>query len=167
MNRRDRGERREFERESYQNSQRPLRSLRFRKVALEPCGELVGGADARVSRGWLQNGVEAVHTCHRINGVRFIVQAHLGFGPLLAKVAHSDMSTKEQEQLQEPINTVVARIDERTKALAASVESIKLRLDWKYVTQHEFRPVKMLVYGAVALTLTGLLTAIIALVTKT
>jgi hypothetical protein len=47
-----------------------------------------------------------------------------------------------------------------------ALKAIKVRLDSKYVTQHEFRPVKMLVYGAVALTLTGFLGALVALITR-
>lgn len=54
----------------------------------------------------------------------------------------------------------LTRIDERTQQLAADVNEIKGKLDTKYVTQDEFRPVRLVVYGMVGIAMSGVLAAL-------
>ena len=55
---------------------------------------------------------------------------------------------------------LIVRIDERTAALGVTMEDVKKN----YVTKEEFNPVKKLIYGLVALVLSGVVGAIIGLV---
>ena len=52
------------------------------------------------------------------------------------------------------------------KAIFKDVEEIKAKLDKKYVTQEEFRPVKLLVFGVTGLMLTAVIVALLALVLR-
>lgn len=52
------------------------------------------------------------------------------------------------------------------RGIHKSLEDINQKLDNKYITTDNFWPVKTLVYGAVGLMLTGILTALIYLVIK-
>lgn len=47
-----------------------------------------------------------------------------------------------------------------------NLKEINVKLDQKYVTHDEFEPVKKIVYGIVALILTSVVVALIALVIK-
>jgi len=62
------------------------------------------------------------------------------------------------------VSSLLVRLDERTKSIKEHVESIEVRLDEKYVTQDSFRPVRIIVYGAVGLVLTAAGSAVVALI---
>ena len=62
--------------------------------------------------------------------------------------------------------SLLARIDERTLLLVAEIQGIKDQLNSKYVSREEFKPVKTIVYGFVALVLTSVIGALITLVLK-
>lgn len=47
-----------------------------------------------------------------------------------------------------------------------SIDDMNSRLDHHYVTKDEFDPIKKLVYGMVALVLSGIVTAVMTLVVK-
>jgi len=61
---------------------------------------------------------------------------------------------------------LLARLDERTQQLLIDVEHINHKLDNKYVTQDQFKPVQILVYGMAGLMLTGVVGALLGLVFK-
>jgi hypothetical protein len=63
----------------------------------------------------------------------------------------------------------MARLEERLKHLEASVSKIYVKLDKldsNYVTQSEFKPVKMIVYGLAGTILAGVVAALLALVLR-
>lgn len=68
--------------------------------------------------------------------------------------------------------TLLVRLDERTAAMAAAIRRLEQQnevLDKKfseYVTQHEMKPIRSVVYGFIALVLTGFVSAVAALVWK-
>ena len=68
--------------------------------------------------------------------------------------------------MMESQETILARIDERTKALIKDVADIKQTLQNKYVTQDEFQPIKKAVYGFIAVVLVLVITAFVALIIK-
>lgn len=55
---------------------------------------------------------------------------------------------------------LLIRLDERLKA----IESNLLHMRTNYVTQIEFRPIRLIVYGTAGIILTGVMGAIVALV---
>jgi hypothetical protein len=57
---------------------------------------------------------------------------------------------------------MLARIDERTNAMLIELRTLKETT----VSQAEFSPVKAIVYGLVALVMTGVIVALISLVLK-
>ena len=63
---------------------------------------------------------------------------------------------------REDVADIVIRLDERTAAMARAMEELRSVI----VTQPEFKPVKAVVYGLVALVLTGVFGALIALVVQ-
>lgn len=60
----------------------------------------------------------------------------------------------------------MARLDERLNQLETKVDRINSKLDNKVVTQEEFKPVKLLVYGGTAAVLMGFVGAVITMVVK-
>ena len=62
---------------------------------------------------------------------------------------------------QHSLSTLLARIDERTKGTEEAVKEIKNQLQTHYVTQDEFRPIRMLIYGMVGLMLTSIVGALL------
>lgn len=62
----------------------------------------------------------------------------------------------------ENISDIVIRLDERTASMARAMEELRSVI----VTQPEFKPVKAVVYGLVAIVLTGVFGALIALVVQ-
>lgn len=60
------------------------------------------------------------------------------------------------------VGDLLGRLDERTAAMARSLEELRAVV----VTQPEFKPVKAVVYGLVAIVLTGVFGALIALVVQ-
>lgn len=58
------------------------------------------------------------------------------------------------------ISDIVVRLDERTASMARAMEELRSVV----VTQPEFKPVKAVVYGLVALVLTSVFGGLIALV---
>lgn len=59
---------------------------------------------------------------------------------------------------------LLARIDERTTLLVDEMHSIKRTLENKYVTQEEFRPIKLLTYGVVAIICSAFFAGLLGLV---
>lgn len=59
---------------------------------------------------------------------------------------------------------LLARIDERTTVLVNEVHSMKRTLENKYVTQEEFRPVKLLTYGVVAIVCSGFFAGLLGMI---
>lgn len=58
------------------------------------------------------------------------------------------------------------RIDERTLTLARDFKQLKDSVESSYVTQLEFEPIKRLMYGMVAIALTSVILAVLAIVLK-
>lgn len=56
-------------------------------------------------------------------------------------------------------------LDERLKSIQKDVHDMKTSMG-NYVTQHEFRPVMLLVYGFAATALAAVIAALVALVLK-
>ncbi|MCP3980835.1 MAG: hypothetical protein GY716_16155 [bacterium] len=71
------------------------------------------------------------------------------------------------EPSKDRLELLVARLDERLSVLLVEVADIKASLERSYVTRDEFEPVKKLAYGTVALALSTLLLAAVAVVLKT
>lgn len=67
---------------------------------------------------------------------------------------------RRRDRSHEDITDIVIRLDERTAAMARSMEELRAVI----VTQPEFKPVKAVVYGVVAIMLTSVFGALIALV---
>jgi ABC-type phosphate transport system permease subunit len=65
------------------------------------------------------------------------------------------MVEREQTGIEVKLEFIIKELDE-----------IKLKLEKNYVTAEEFKPVKTIVYGMVALILTSVVVALIALVVK-
>ena len=57
-------------------------------------------------------------------------------------------------------------IAERLAVVAEDLKEIRAKLDTHYVTHHEFRPVKMIVYGMVGGVLMSVLTAVLVSVVR-
>lgn len=60
----------------------------------------------------------------------------------------------------------LARIETELLQIQALITQISQKMDTRFVTHTEFRPVRQLVYGFVTLILVGVASAIIALVIK-
>ena len=78
-----------------------------------------------------------------------------------------DKSLAEDMVPREPVSTLLARIDERTKSIAENLERLEKQTadQFKlYVTKTEFWPVKTIVYSAVAIILMAVLGAVVTLV---
>jgi len=60
----------------------------------------------------------------------------------------------------------MAKIEERLDNLAEKVDHINDKLDKKYVTHEEFKPIKLVVYGLVGAILTSFAGAMIALIIR-
>jgi hypothetical protein len=73
------------------------------------------------------------------------------------------MSSGEQRHSYDEI---LGRLDERTGALVAAIEEIKLQLRNTYVTQDEFEPIKRIAYGLVGTVLLSVFVALITVVVK-
>lgn len=73
----------------------------------------------------------------------------------------NDMS-EQRRPGREDIADIVIRLDERTASMARAMEELRSII----VTQPEFKPVKAVVYGLVAIVLTGVFGALIALVVQ-
>lgn len=72
---------------------------------------------------------------------------------------HSDDDALSRRQT----NELVVRIDERTRAMAEELKGLKEIV----ITRAEFAPVRLIAYGLVGVTLTMVLTAMVAtLITK-
>ena len=59
---------------------------------------------------------------------------------------------------------LLGRLDERTKSLIVTMDEIKTKLALSYVTQDEFKPIKLLVYGVTGLVGVAVFGAVISLV---
>lgn len=77
-------------------------------------------------------------------------------------VALSSMVSDNHSKLNE-INTLLARIDERTKELDRRFITLDHKLI-DYITRHEFTPVKLITYGFAGLVMVSVVTALIATV---
>ena len=73
------------------------------------------------------------------------------------------MSSGEQRHSYDEI---LGRLDERTGALVAAIEEIKLQLRNTYVTQDECEPIKRIAYGLVGTVLLSVFVALITVVVK-
>lgn len=60
----------------------------------------------------------------------------------------------------------MARLEERLSQLERKVDDVRNKLDTKFVTQEEFKPVRIVVYGMVGMMLVSVGSALIALVIK-
>jgi hypothetical protein len=87
------------------------------------------------------------------------------------------MGENRGEERAEANAVILARLDERLKAMAHDMaemkrlntdehEEIKKSLAEGYVSKADFRPVKQIVFGAVGLVLTSVFAGLIALVVK-
>lgn len=65
-----------------------------------------------------------------------------------------------------PTEVELATLTERLEGVCDRLEKVETSLKTGYVTQAEFRPVHSLVFGGVALVLTGVFGALIALVVR-
>ena len=62
-------------------------------------------------------------------------------------------------------DTLLIRLDERTKRIAADTKELDEKFD-KYVTQKEFSPVQKIVYGLIALIVVAVVSTWIAIVVR-
>ena len=69
----------------------------------------------------------------------------------------TDRSGQDNAQL-------LARLDERTRAIQETVAGIERKLNSDYVSRQEFEPIKKIVYGTVGLILVAVVGALVALV---
>lgn len=76
-------------------------------------------------------------------------------------------NNNEESEIYVNDQNLLIRLDERTKTLVSEVSIINTKLDQKYVSQEEFKPVKKIVYSAVAIIGGSVLVALIALVVHT
>jgi hypothetical protein len=58
------------------------------------------------------------------------------------------------------------RLDEKVNNIKETVTKIDIRLEKDYITKDEFDPIKKIVYGTVAILLTGVIVALLALVIR-
>lgn len=63
-------------------------------------------------------------------------------------------------------DTQIAVMANDISYIKKSIDDMNSRLDHHYVTKDEFDPIKKLVYGMVALVLSGIVTAVMTLVVK-
>lgn len=66
--------------------------------------------------------------------------------------------------------TLLVRVDERVKALQNDIRELKETLflvEKKYVTKHEFAPIRLFVFGAIGTSLASIGAAILSLVVRT
>lgn len=63
-------------------------------------------------------------------------------------------------------DTQIAVMANDISYIKKSIDDMNSRLDHHYVTKDEFDPIKKLVYGMVALVLSGIVTAVMTLVMK-
>lgn len=68
----------------------------------------------------------------------------------------------DRQQALQHVSDIVIRLDERTAQMASAMEELRKVV----VTQPEFKPVKAIVYGLVAIVLTGVFGALVALVVQ-
>jgi len=68
-------------------------------------------------------------------------------------------------------DNLLSRIDERTNLLMdrlvsmkEEIQEIKGSIEKRYVSQDEFQPIKLLVYGLVAITMTSVMGSVLVLV---
>ena len=57
-------------------------------------------------------------------------------------------------------------VDRKTGELRKDIQSLEMRVDGHFITREEFEPIKRLVYGMVAVVLTGVFGALLALVLR-
>jgi hypothetical protein len=69
-----------------------------------------------------------------------------------------------QTSTNQDLRTEIAVLKNDIKYLTDKVDEISSKLDYKYVTQDEFDPIKKIVYGLVALILTAVIGAVVSLV---
>lgn len=70
--------------------------------------------------------------------------------------------TREDEH--HDLDISIRQIDIKLEYLTKELDEIKLSLNSHFVTQEEFKPIKLLVYGAVGLILTSIIIAAIGVV---
>lgn len=70
--------------------------------------------------------------------------------------------TNPSRASNQAIADIVIRLDERTAAMVKAMDELRTVV----VTQPEFKPVKAIVYGLVAIVLTGVFGALVALVVQ-
>lgn len=70
--------------------------------------------------------------------------------------------TNPSRSSNQAIADIVIRLDERTAAMVKAMDELRTVV----VTQPEFKPVKAIVYGLVAIVLTGVFGALVALVVQ-
>lgn len=68
--------------------------------------------------------------------------------------------------MDESIETKIAVMANDVKRIKDDVHEVKRKLEADYITRTEFDPVKKIVYGLVALVLTGVIGALITLIIK-
>lgn len=73
---------------------------------------------------------------------------------------------KKKEITNNDLSTQVAVIDTKLDDATEDIKEIKQLVQQDYVTKSEFDPVKKIVYGLVALILTGVIVALISLVLR-
>lgn len=71
-------------------------------------------------------------------------------------------TTPERRNSNPNIEDIVIRLDERTAQMVKAMDELRSVV----VTQPEFKPVKAIVYGLVAIVLTGVFGALVALVVQ-
>ncbi len=59
---------------------------------------------------------------------------------------------------------LLARIDERTQTLEKMIKDVKHTLELNYVTQEEFKPIRIFVYGVTGISLLSMAGALISLI---
>lgn len=74
-------------------------------------------------------------------------------------------------QVVEQLKSLRREVQEHAKSdedmyrhIDASLQEVRQMIDKKYVTQNEFKPIKLIVYGIVSICMGAVLTAIVALV---
>ena len=68
--------------------------------------------------------------------------------------------------MSDPTEVILARLDERSLNTQKDVHDIKKKLEENYVTQQEFRPMRLIFYGMVGSILLAFLGGVIAMVMK-
>lgn len=67
---------------------------------------------------------------------------------------------------EQDISSSLVRIETKLENMESELESLRNRLDVKYVTQDEFKPVKLITFGIIAVAMTYFLLSIAKLVIK-